>query len=117
MRTQTTYRNCPAPKGSDAGLVKTNSAAAKSAPNEQGSTNFNPVARTVHKFMDMCRIRRVIGAKWCGFRYPDHVNYFTLHSLRDVAARAGFSCQLVNKISLPVDDNISVLLRKPHSPN
>ena len=61
--------------------------------------------------------RRVIGAKWCGFRYPDHVNYFTLHSLRDVAARAGFSCHLVNKISLPVDDNISVLLRKPHSPN
>jgi len=61
--------------------------------------------------------RRVIGAKWCGFRYPDHVNYFTLHSLRNVAARAGFSCQLINKISLQVDDNISVLLRKTQSPN
>ena len=21
--------------------------------------------------------RRMLGAKWCGFRYPDHVNYFT----------------------------------------
>jgi 2-polyprenyl-3-methyl-5-hydroxy-6-metoxy-1,4-benzoquinol methylase len=61
--------------------------------------------------------RRLIGAKWCGFRYPDHVNYFTLQSLRDVAARAGFDCQLINTISLPVDDNISVLLRKTQSPN
>lgn len=59
--------------------------------------------------------RRVIGPKWCGFRYPDHVNYFTLHSLRDVAARAGFRTELVNRISLPVDDNISVLLRKTTS--
>ncbi len=33
--------------------------------------------------------RRLIGAKWCGFRYPDHVNYFTLASLRQVASRAG----------------------------
>ena len=59
--------------------------------------------------------RRVVGPKWCGFRYPDHVNYFTLQSLRDVAARAGFTTQLINRISLPVDDNISVLLRKTQS--
>ncbi len=61
--------------------------------------------------------RRVIGANWCGFRYPDHVNYFTLQSLRDVAARAGFTTRLVNTITLAVDDNISVLLRKPHLPD
>jgi SAM-dependent methyltransferase len=56
--------------------------------------------------------RRVVGPKWCGFRYPDHVNYFTLDTLRKTAARAGFSLELVNKITLPVDDNVSVLLRK-----
>ncbi|MDF1727948.1 MAG: class I SAM-dependent methyltransferase [Sulfitobacter sp.] len=56
--------------------------------------------------------RRAIGSNWCGFRYPDHVNYFTLQSLRDVATRAGFTTTLVNKITLTVDDNISVLLRK-----
>lgn len=56
--------------------------------------------------------RRVIGAKWCGFRYPDHVNYFTLKSLRETARRAGFETQLVNTRTLPVDDNIQVLLRK-----
>lgn len=56
--------------------------------------------------------RRVIGPKWCGFRYPDHVNYFTLDTLTDAAARAGFEVSLINRITLPVDDNISALLRK-----
>ena len=56
--------------------------------------------------------RKVIGPKWCGFRYPDHVNYFTLETLRDTVARAGFGTTLINKVTRPVDDNISVLLRK-----
>jgi SAM-dependent methyltransferase len=56
--------------------------------------------------------RRLIGAKWCGFRHPDHVNYFTFKTLTETCRRAGFSTQLINTISLPVDDNISVLLRK-----
>lgn len=56
--------------------------------------------------------RRLIGAKWCGFRYPDHVNYFSLATLTDTAARAGFTTHLVNKFTLHLDDNVSVLLRK-----
>ncbi|MFK7881990.1 class I SAM-dependent methyltransferase [Roseobacter sp.] len=56
--------------------------------------------------------RRVVGAKWCGFRYPDHVNYYTLATLTDTCRRAGFTTELVNKIALPFDDNITVLLRK-----
>lgn len=56
--------------------------------------------------------RRVMGAKWCGFRYPDHVNYFTLASLRAVAARAGFDTQLMNRATLWVDDNIQAMLVK-----
>ncbi|WP_300036034.1 class I SAM-dependent methyltransferase [uncultured Roseobacter sp.] len=59
--------------------------------------------------------RRVIGPKWCGFRYPDHVNYFTLSTLRDTCARAGFRTELINRIALPVDDNITVLLHKETS--
>lgn len=50
--------------------------------------------------------RRVVGRNWCGFRYPDHVTYFTLPTLRDVARRAG----------LPIDDNIKALLRKGSAP-
>lgn len=56
--------------------------------------------------------RRVIGAEWCGFRYPDHVNYFTLATLTHAAHRAGFTTELINRIRLHIDDNISVLLRK-----
>ncbi|MEM8693977.1 MAG: class I SAM-dependent methyltransferase [Pseudomonadota bacterium] len=56
--------------------------------------------------------RRIIGPKWCGFRYPDHVNYFTLDTLRDCIKRAGFGLTLINKVALPFDDNITVLLHK-----
>ncbi len=59
--------------------------------------------------------RRVIGPKWCGFRYPDHVNYFTLATLRAVAAKAGFTTRLVNRLNLWIDDNIQVLLTKPQT--
>ncbi len=56
--------------------------------------------------------RRVVGAKWCGFRHPDHVNYFTFASLRAMAAKAGFSTKLVNHANLWVDDNIHALLQR-----
>jgi SAM-dependent methyltransferase len=56
--------------------------------------------------------RRVMGARWCGFRYPDHVNYFTPTSLRALAAKAGFSMQIVNRVNLWLDDNIQALLIK-----
>lgn len=56
--------------------------------------------------------RRVQGAKWCGFRYPDHVNYFTVGSLSAMAARAGLGMKLVNRLTVAVDDNIKALLTK-----
>jgi len=56
--------------------------------------------------------RRVMGARWCGFRWPDHVNYFTLDSLRQLAKRIGFELRVINRFTLPVDDNVQVLLTK-----
>ncbi len=56
--------------------------------------------------------RRVRGRQWCGFRYPDHVNYFTEKSLRSMAGTAGFGTRLVNWLNLPIDDNIKMLLIK-----
>jgi SAM-dependent methyltransferase len=56
--------------------------------------------------------RRVVGRRWCGFRHPDHVNYFTLGTLRSVAAQAGFTTTLLNRWNLWFDDNIKVLLIK-----
>lgn len=55
--------------------------------------------------------RRVAGARWCGFRHPDHVNYFTPSSLRRMAARAGLAMRLLNPVNLPLDDNIHAVLR------
>ena len=34
--------------------------------------------------------RAVRGARWCGFRFPDHVNYFTPRELARLPAQAGF---------------------------
>jgi SAM-dependent methyltransferase len=34
--------------------------------------------------------RRIRGARWCGFRHPDHVNYFTPHTLMRMVQDAGY---------------------------
>jgi SAM-dependent methyltransferase len=36
-----------------------------------------------------CAARRLRGRRWCGYRWPDHVNYFTPETLAATAARAG----------------------------
>ncbi|MGD0532322.1 MAG: class I SAM-dependent methyltransferase [Methyloceanibacter sp.] len=55
--------------------------------------------------------RRVLGAKWCGFRYPDHVNYFTTRSLAALAG-GGLRLTLLNPVRLPLDDNINAVLKR-----
>lgn len=56
--------------------------------------------------------RRVRGAQWCGFRFPDHVNYFTNHSLSSLAENIGFTYKRKNAWSL-FDDNIIAGLKRP----
>jgi SAM-dependent methyltransferase len=56
--------------------------------------------------------RRVMGANWCGFRLPDHVNYFDKRHLRKLAEDAGFRVDMPFRHSLPTDDNMLVLLWK-----
>lgn len=56
--------------------------------------------------------RMVTGARWCGFRYPDHVNYFTVPSLRAMAGAAGLGFRLLNKVTIAFDDNVKALLTK-----
>jgi SAM-dependent methyltransferase len=38
-----------------------------------------------------CLNRRVMGPRWCGFRFPGHVNYFTPDSLTAMVEAAGFT--------------------------
>lgn len=56
--------------------------------------------------------RRIMGAEWCGFRFPDHVNYFTPRSLRALAESVGYEFRWMNWLSL-FDDNLIVELIKP----
>lgn len=56
--------------------------------------------------------RRIVGAKWCGFRFPDHVNYFSGTSLRQLTEQIGFRYRRLNRFSL-FDDNLIVELTKP----
>ncbi|MBU2581676.1 MAG: class I SAM-dependent methyltransferase [Alphaproteobacteria bacterium] len=58
--------------------------------------------------------RIVMGRRWSGFRFPDHVNYFTSPSLRRLAESIGFQYRRVNGWSL-FDDNLMVVLTKPAS--
>lgn len=58
-------------------------------------------------------INRVVnGGKWCGFRHPDHVNYFTAASLRRMAGDCGLTMKHLHPFRLPVDDNINAVLAK-----
>lgn len=56
--------------------------------------------------------RFIMGANWCGFRFPDHVNYFTPRSLGALARSIGYEFRWKNWMSL-FDDNLIVELRKP----
>ncbi len=50
--------------------------------------------------------RMFMGANWCGFRFPDHVNYFTPQSLTAMAALAGFRTDQRFTDTLPTSDNM-----------
>jgi SAM-dependent methyltransferase len=56
--------------------------------------------------------RRVMGAQWCGFRFPDHVNYFTEGSLKALTTSVGFRYRRRNRLMV-LDDNLIVELTKP----
>jgi len=54
--------------------------------------------------------------EWCGFRFPDHVNYFTPATLSDLARRAGFDVLPIPlSHRFPTSDNMWVVLQAPRS--
>tara|TARA_R110002110_G_scaffold91000_1_gene236549 strand:- start:727 stop:1641 length:915 start_codon:yes stop_codon:yes gene_type:complete len=57
--------------------------------------------------------RMIMGSKWCGFRYPDHLNYFTPASLRKMAEKCGYSVKSAFSQRLPTSDNMYAVLKKP----
>jgi SAM-dependent methyltransferase len=60
-----------------------------------------------------CISRVIRGNKWCGFRYPDHVNYFTPASLQAMSERVGFSTQQFKFSDKHIlSDNMWIVLTK-----
>ncbi|MBX3496944.1 MAG: class I SAM-dependent methyltransferase [Parvibaculum sp.] len=58
--------------------------------------------------------RRIRGRAWCGFRLPDHLNYFTPATLTQMATSKGFSIEKPFMWCLPTSDNMWVrLIKKP----
>lgn len=55
--------------------------------------------------------RHVMGLRWSGFRFPDHVNYFTPATLAEIARRTGFSTHYGLTDRNPVSDSLWGVLR------
>ncbi len=65
----------------------------------------------VPNFATLNRIVR--GVDWCGFRFPDHLNYFTIRSLRAMAEATGFDFRLKNRLTRYTNDNLHAFLIRP----
>ena len=61
-----------------------------------------------------CVNRVVRGNRWCGFRFPDHVNYFTPSTLRKLVQEAGYRIVRFGWLDqLPFSDNMWMVIEKP----
>ncbi len=56
-----------------------------------------------------------MGRSWCGWRFPDHINYFSPATLGHLVVDIGFSYKWVNWLSV-FDDNIIAELSAPAGP-
>ena len=60
--------------------------------------------------------RHLRGPKWCGYRWPDHVNYFTPRTLAAMAAAAGLEVKRMNVFDRsPTSDSLYAVLGRDHS--
>ncbi|MEO0882791.1 MAG: class I SAM-dependent methyltransferase [Pseudomonadota bacterium] len=66
------------------------------------------------KVPNFATINRVVrGREWCGFRFPDHLNYFTIKSLKAMAEGVGYDFELKNTMSRYTNDNMHCFLTRP----
>ena len=73
-----------------------------------------PGGRAIVKVPNYASLNRCLtGRKWCGFRYPDHLNYFTPASLRRMGEDCGYRVQFGLLDRLPTSDSMYAVLVKP----
>lgn len=77
----------------------------------QTGTRLREAGRIVVKVPNFdCWNRTLRGARWCGFRWPDHVNYFTPATLRQTVAAAGLRVEWLD--ANPLSDNMYAVLAR-----
>ncbi len=58
-------------------------------------------------------INRIVrGVDWCGFRFPDHLNYFDVARLDRLARATGYRLDLRNRLTRLTNDNMHVFLTR-----
>ncbi len=75
---------------------------------------LSPSGSCIIKVPNFASINRLVrGKKWCGFRLPDHVNYFTPTSLVGMCQDAGLHIrQFKFADRLPISDNMWIVVQK-----
>ncbi len=64
-----------------------------------------------------CYNRKLRGKRWSGFRWPDHVNYFTPKTLRAMADKAGLDVVRMSALdTTPFSDNMYALMQARATP-
>lgn len=78
--------------------------------------SLTPLGRCIIKVPNFASLNRVVrGKKWCGFRLPDHVNYFTPSSLVGMCRKVGFHIERFTITDqLPTSDNMWIVIQKPN---
>jgi 2-polyprenyl-3-methyl-5-hydroxy-6-metoxy-1,4-benzoquinol methylase len=75
---------------------------------------LSPSGSCIIKVPNFASINRLVrGKKWCGFRLPDHVNYFTPANLVGMCLGAGFHIRQFKFLDrLPISDNMWIIIQK-----
>lgn len=78
------------------------------------ATTLRPQGHVVVKVPNYASWNRYLrGARWCGFRWPEHVNYFTPATLQAFASAAGFqACAVPLKHRFPLSDSLYAVLQR-----
>jgi 2-polyprenyl-3-methyl-5-hydroxy-6-metoxy-1,4-benzoquinol methylase len=77
-----------------------------------------PHGRVIIKIPNYASLGRLIrGRKWCGYRWPDHVNYFTPRTLRMIAEAADLGVTRMNVFDRsPLSDSLYAVLGCDEAP-
>ncbi len=76
---------------------------------------LRPGGHVIIKVPNFASFNRLVrGQRWCGFRYPEHVNYFTPKTMRAMVSAAGLQIARFRFADRPpTSDNMWLVARRP----